>query len=706
MQLPKIGVRDEKLPTLLSDMQTGQLQVPRFQRDFVWPLTKTRALLDSMYKEFPVGTFFLWRAPVGSPPLSRPLEELKIPEASAGAQITYILDGQQRLTSLFVAIYGFKLGSRDYGRICLDLEIATKYDGNKDDGFDEDIFVSQEPDNKRYVAVCKLVGPDNPIIYEGLKPDWKSAFLKASNMFKVYPFSVVWIQEQRLGDAIEIFQRINQAGKRLSRYDLVCANVWTHTFDFRQRVTELNKVFEQQGFGALDETIYTQTFALIVKDQCATEAELTLTTEEILKVWDKVIKSLQVAVDFAFNNLGVKRAEFLPYRGILVVLAYCFYHRKSSAITASERNILWNWFWRVTLSERYSSTSPSRMAEDAKKLRNNKKQEAIFNYPSKVTEESVARTKMTSTTSAMRNAVLCMLALREPRNLKDNSPVNLTDNFFANVKQPERHHIFPIGYLKSKRIKADQVHHLPNFCFIPSDLNQEISGRAPAEYLAQYKSENSHFAVAASSHLIPVETGQAVWTNEFDAFLSQRSKLIADTLNGLIDVGPLAPLVQPVIPANEVDVLEVRLRDFIDHRLQGTLGRSYWKKAMPGDVITSVRELITNWQNKHPYEEQPHSGRARLDFCDVSHYEKICLKNWEQFGEIFRDKNETQKHLAAYKNLRDPIQHNRTPTVVVQKNGEAAIIWLNGVIDQYYALLEESNAEDSDGNELETAMDE
>ena len=74
MQLPRIDVHQKSLPTLLNMMSSGALQIPRFQRDFVWSLPKTRALLDSIYKEFPIGTFFLWKAPMDAPHLSRPLD--------------------------------------------------------------------------------------------------------------------------------------------------------------------------------------------------------------------------------------------------------------------------------------------------------------------------------------------------------------------------------------------------------------------------------------------------------------------------------------------------------------------------------------------------------------------------------------------------------------------------------------------------------
>jgi len=706
MQRPKIDVQQRKLSELLYEMQEGKLQVPRFQRRFVWSLTKTRKLLDSMYKEFPVGTFFLWRAPAGSPSLSRPLVELGIPAPKDRAEVSYILDGQQRLASLFVTIHGLTLGRRNYGRVSIDLETATCYDQNQEEGFEDDIFVYRSGDNRRYIAVHDLVGKNHLNIYDDIPKQWKPAFNKAHNIFReTYPFSVVWIQEQELSDAIEIFQRINQAGQRLSRYDLICANVWTEDFDFRKRVANLNRKFDQDGFGKLHETIFTQIFALALKDRCTTEAELSLQTDEIVEAWDRVARALQLAADFAANNLGVKRSDYLPYRGILVVLAYYFYHAPSSALSAREREVLWNWFWRVTLSERYSSTSPSRMAEDAQKLRPLIDEEEVsFDFLSKVTRDAVIRTKMSSASSALRNAFICMLALKQPKNLKDGSPVNLTDDFFSDLKRAERHHIFPVGYLKSQGWPASSVRLIPNFCFIPSDLNREIGSRAPTEYLAQYQKDNPQFSVTAESHLLPVDPGAAVWNNDFERFLSERAQRIADELNRLIDSKPdgfvsIEAAALKSAYADAVDVLEIRLRDFVDHRLTAVVGPYYWKRTMPGDVITAVKQLIAEQLSRHPYEDQSQfaSGRRRLDFCDVSHYEKIILKNWAQFEEFFQRKDEFQRHMAAYRTLRNCVQHNREPTDIEQQLGKAAMTWLERVLDQYeqetQAITEESDEE-------------
>lgn len=706
MQLPKIVVQPQSLAAILTSMKTGDLQIPRFQREFVWPISKTRALLDSMYKEFPIGTFFLWKAPDGIPPLSRPLKELGIPGPQPGARVSYILDGQQRLTSLYCVVNGIDIDSKEYGKICINLEAATEFDANKEEDFNKDIFVYRSSDNKQYIAVKDLTGMNALSLYDGVPPQWKPAFNKAYTLFQTYPFSVVFIQEQTLADAIVIFQRINQAGQRLSRYDLVCANVWRDDFDFRKHVSEANKFFDQHGFGELDETIFTQTFALVLHDACSTVAELSLQTDEVKKAWKDVIRALGLAVDFVVNNLGVKKAAFLPYRGQLVVLAYFFYHRGTGAISANEREMLWDWFWRVTLSERYSSTSPTRMAEDARKMRGFLEGELPrFNYPLTATVDEVLRTKMSSTTSALRNGVLCMLALKQPRNFKDNSPVNLSDSFFSDLKQPERHHIFPVGYLKAHSINPNQVNLLANFCFIPSDLNKEIGARAPHEYLQQYKTENPNFDSAVQSHLIPIDKDSVVWKKDpsaFAVFLQERAKLLADELAKLVNDGPIGnlPAADPgtVEPHSDVDILEVQIRDFIDARLTAVAGINYWKKTMPGDVVVFVKERITSHLSHHPYLDalEYNSGRARLDFCDVSHYDKIIMKNWDVFGEVFQRKDDFQTHMNAFRNLRNCIQHNRKPTQVEQKNGEAAILWIRGALDKFDASSSSIDLENGD----------
>lgn len=690
MQLPKIRVTPETLATILNLMKSGELQIPKFQRDFVWPISKTRSLLDSLYKEFPIGTFFLWKAPIGIPPLTRISKEIMLGEPPPGVTSSYILDGQQRLTSLWCVVNGVKLGNTDYGRVCIDLEVATKHDSTDEEDFNEDIFVYRQSDNRRYVSVRELFGASALRIIDGILPEWKPAFHKAFNLFQTYPFSVVWVQEQSLADAIAIFQRINQGGKPLSRYDLVCANLWREDFDFRARVEQENNSLKSSGFGWVNETVFPQTFSLAIKDQCTTLDELSLTTDEVASRWNNVVRAIRLAIEFLVSNLGVIKYDFLPYNGQLAVLAYYFYKRGSGAIKQTERQFLWDWFWRVALSERYSSTSPTKMAEDAKKLLLLASGKAAnFNYPVALTIENILRTKMGSTSSALRNSVLCLLALKRPRNFKDGSVINLHDIFYSNLKKAERHHIFPVGYLKRLGVPANQVHLLPNFCFIPADLNREVTDKAPFEYFEEYKSEVKDLSQILKTHLIPSDASSPIWDKDpsaFDRFLRNRAEILFKELNALLgdDAANAFPASEVVIGNDDVTSVEIRLRDFIHQIMEATSGELYWNQYLPQDVISLVQVRIKDQLERHPgiSEQDFSSNRRKLDFCDVSDYEKIILKNWNVFSSYFMKKAQVSSHLSSYRNLRNSLLHSRKPSKQEQLDGQAALIWLEGVFQR------------------------
>ena len=691
MQEPKIHVEKLELATLYNNILQGQLQIPRFQRDFVWPISKTQALLDSMYKEFPIGTFFFWRAPKDHQTLFRELSELNIPKPPEGFPVSYILDGQQRLTSLYVTLSGLKLGSRDYGRICIDLKKAAEFETRHGEDYNENIFVTRTPDNRRFIALQDLVGAKSTQISRSIPDDWADVFVDAGNRFRTYPFSVVWVRDQPLGEVVEIFQRINQGGKRLSRYDLVAANVWTPNFDFRRRVQAFNKELARLGFGKIDPTIVTQSFALILEDKCTTATELKLKTADIENNWEDVIKSLLLAIDFANSNLGVNRADFLPYRGILVVLAYFFYHSPTSSILANYRNVIWKWFWQVSLSERYSSTSPTRMAEDAIKLRQLfEGKEPKFDYRANASGEAVARVRMTSTTSALRNTILCLLTLKQPLNFKDGSPVNLSSPFFSSLTKAERHHIFPVAYLHQKGFTTRDVHRLANFCFIPANLNKEISSQNPAKYFKDYHDANPNFERATDSHLIPVDGNSPIWQNDYNLFIQARSNLIAEWLNQMLVSDPL-DLSKALHPEGSqqdkrvVELIESQIREIIHVRLSAVAGADYWDSVISQKTLKKVRDRIQKKLEKHPYlswSDFP-PGEKYLEECDVSDYIKIIQNNWSDFSIIFGDQNSLVQHFESFRIYRNNVAHNKSSNAVEKKMAEAAILWIQQSLDKF-----------------------
>jgi uncharacterized protein with ParB-like and HNH nuclease domain len=111
-------------PTLISDIEKGLIKIPQFQRDFVWTKEKSAKLLDSIIKGFPVGTIIIWKTKETLRSV-RDIGGAKLPTTPEGDATEYILDGQQRLTSLFASIKGLKIERdgvhHDFNEIFVDL---------------------------------------------------------------------------------------------------------------------------------------------------------------------------------------------------------------------------------------------------------------------------------------------------------------------------------------------------------------------------------------------------------------------------------------------------------------------------------------------------------------------------------------------------------------------------------------------------------
>jgi uncharacterized protein with ParB-like and HNH nuclease domain len=95
-------------PSLFDQIRNGTIKIPQFQRDFVWSKAQSARLLDSVIKGYPIGTFILWHTQERLRSI-RNLGGIELPETPAGNAVKYVLDGQQRLTSLFVTLNGLSI---------------------------------------------------------------------------------------------------------------------------------------------------------------------------------------------------------------------------------------------------------------------------------------------------------------------------------------------------------------------------------------------------------------------------------------------------------------------------------------------------------------------------------------------------------------------------------------------------------------------
>ncbi len=112
--------------SLFAEIENGTIKIPQFQRDFVWSKAKSAKLLDSIVKGFPIGTFILWKTDERLRSI-RNLGGVSLPETQKGDAVKYVLDGQQRLTSLFVTLKGLTIireeQKEDFSQFWVDLAV-------------------------------------------------------------------------------------------------------------------------------------------------------------------------------------------------------------------------------------------------------------------------------------------------------------------------------------------------------------------------------------------------------------------------------------------------------------------------------------------------------------------------------------------------------------------------------------------------------
>lgn len=656
------------LPDVVGSIKKGKWKIPRFQREFVWEKSKVVDLLDSMYKEFPIGSFFLWVPPEEYVQYYKDIPELKITPDGIKFYTHFILDGQQRLTSLYVTAEGLEIDGFNYSNISFDL--------------DTEKFNVGPPDNQRNISLHQILNAEKYLnVFNALTDDRKRIFMKAKDRLNNYPFPVVIIENKTIEDACKIFERINQGGKRLSIFDLVVALTWDKDFELKTEIDRFNKEVEPV-FGKIDEEVFTEAISLIINKQCTKAFQLKLTPQDVKERWKSVQKAIGLSVQFLKTNLNIPRYYYLPYRDIIALLAYYFHECAHNKIEV-DKKFLEEWFWKVSFANRYSGASFTKIGEDRasifdRKIRN---EPVDINYDINVTEEKIKTLNM-GRSSALRNALLVILLQRTPLSFADNTPVDIEDDPISSFNRSERHHIFPKAYLRSIGMKGKRsIDLLANFCLIDAALNKDIRDKAPSNYFSSYKQKNRELEKALNSHLIADAEDSGIWSDDYSKFIEQRSKLLYREIKQR--VGDLTATIEQQMasgPEKLIQRTEQAIRETINRVLYETYGEDWWdaEGTIPQDVGQSVREKIKRERANKPYisEGEWDTADRKLEQVNIMDYLKIIQRNWKLFEDIFISKNKLEQYFAGFSTIRNQIDHIKTLDPTEVKFGEASIEWL------------------------------
>lgn len=527
---------NKKYEALFFEIDDGQIKLPMFQREFVWEKEQSSKLIDSILKGFPIGTFIFWRTKEDL----RSYKEVgnhKLPETPKGDYVQYILDGQQRITSLYAIRKGIRITKDgkevDYRDIFINL--------NHDPENDEQIVVTEKVEGKYYVSVHDVLSKPLGMFYKTLSHEQADQVEAYKNKLTNYDFSTITIKDYPIEVACEVFSRINTGGKALTVFEIMVAKTYdeTRAFDLAEKYELLRDGSDEEKdylaaakFETLPESIVMQCVAAIILRAVKGKDILKIHRESFIDHWEPMKAALFMAIDFIRSELRVPVSQMVPYPALLVPLTYFFHKTGNKRPSNKQARLLEQFFYWAGLTVRYNSASDSKLGEDFNKM-DTIAESVAPSYSStelSITSQVIKETQF-SAGNAYCKAILCLLAYQQPKSFDTNGLVILDNSNLKIASSRNYHHFFPKAYLASAA-KDKEPNLIANITLIDGFSNKHrIGKKAPSEYTSMFANDNTALPETLQTHLIKDIEAYGVNTNDYDLFIARRAKAIALALN-------------------------------------------------------------------------------------------------------------------------------------------------------------------------------
>lgn len=583
----RIKPTDKGITTYLDDLQNQNYQIPTFQREVVWERENVKKLWDSIYKFYPLGSILIWKTSLKLQN-HRKVGGHKIADDNfSRTEYQYILDGQQRTTSLLTSLYGGSIEGRPDFKptLYVDLSVINQEDTD-DESYRSRFLFWDEIDDREgeyKVNIGKKKKYDEGVIvklidikqsfgtiesrlqknskYQEYENEIRIELRRMKEVLDNYRLSFIELKGIQVAEVCQIFERINQAGKPLNIFDIVVAKTFrpekrTKVFDDENRqekevvekgfyLRELIEDFQNSNnskFLQIDDLTYLQILATLIKNYIPNSGIWNITdrylneikTEQLEAVWDKAKTAMLKMFDFFENHIGIKSPQLIPFRYFYLSITAYFYENKNPDYQFLRRYF---WFHSFHNDDLLSNTTQLNqhiwfLLEEAK---GNKQ-----NFGDFYINRETLRTASYSSRGRISRAILSLFAHCQPKDWKFTDRNVLVENFFFTTDRPNLHHIFPTNsayVLDNRHNNKIDSNSLMNIAYLTQITNLEISNKNPLDYIKEYHTPDFERIIA--THLLPKNILE--WSemeemplNSLDTFIDERINLIVEKLRDLI----------------------------------------------------------------------------------------------------------------------------------------------------------------------------
>ena len=515
---------------IIDKITSGEIRIPSFQRGFVWEEDDVAFFMDSLFKGYPIGAVLLWRTKERLLN-ERNLGHFSLPEPTKDYPVDYVLDGQQRLTSIF-SVFQTELTPKDDSN-WKDIYYLI---GNSKNSQELQFMplVKEEVDLKKHFPIKTLF---DSVEYrratEILGDEEKAEIDKLQEIFKEITIPVQRMETDDKSIVAIVFERINRAGVPLESFQLLTAWSWSTDFDLQEKLDELSGELSGCGFDGLaeDQDLLMKCFTGYILGNTSPSAMMELSGEEIRDNFAKIKNGLKSTIDFLQKELHLYSLSYIPYPSMMVSLVKFFGTDKvgGQLYSDKQRKQLIKWFWKSCFSRRYSSGVNNAHQTDInamKKLRENEDID-ISTFKCDISESFFTDNQF-YINSVNTKTFIALLASRSPRSFISGAKVDLAATLKLSSSK-EFHHIFPDKYLQRMGREKREIYQLANFCFLNNADNQKIKDKSPAEYVKYLNPESISEILDAA--ICPENT----FTLSYDEFINERKKMLTNYARSLID---------------------------------------------------------------------------------------------------------------------------------------------------------------------------
>jgi len=506
--------QDMSVAALLERVDSREYRLPEIQRDYVWKSSQIAWLLDSLYRGYPSGGILVWES-------DKPVEEKDVNSSLAGtAKVApkYLLDGQQRLTSLHRAFNGHPDAKVVFNIVTEKFQL-------------ESAATKKDP---RWLPV-------RPLLHGAFKAANRKALLAAVpgldedeidervariGRIKDYKYRVEVLQHMTYAEVTDIFVRVNSRGKSLTRGDLALATLTANYPGFYEKIRSRAEQNAQLGYGQLGISTLTRALALFGTSGGSLSGLASASNTEIDTGWAIVTQGTTHLLQLLKQNLDLGTDTLLPSVNALIpLIGFLGTRDTKTPLSQQDASALLYWLLVASLTSRYTGPVDTLLAQDKRAIATNSIAGLYANLGLtgryQLTESYLVGKSLTSA------AFLLSFLTARANGATDWWTATKIGLDGSGQFRIEYHHIHPQATLKTKYTKA-QVFDLANLAFISEAANKRISSRTPEKYFPDLDDAE------LQRHLIPLDS-QLRTPDHYLEFVTARRGLLATAINDYLD---------------------------------------------------------------------------------------------------------------------------------------------------------------------------